>query len=249
MTLVRIPWQPDLYVHEHMLAKLEQIRERRGAPPYLYGSRSGWRSYADQKALWDAYRKGGNIASNPDSGNRTHMRGVAADLRDTSAAMQRACIAVGLQRDPAEAWHWQLPNWRDYPVIPSRASLSETPNYVPEEDDEMKLIKRSEGATEASLFHPSFHGDSDKERGYYVITDLNEIVDWERILYPGGAGSAKEEPRSVYVRMQQSARIAHSNVSCARCTPAAGGTVDIQPIVSRLDSIAVDMNKPWQVTR
>lgn len=150
MSLVPIPWQPDLYVHKDLLAKLEQIRERRGTPPYLYGSRSGWRSYADQKALWNAYQNGGNIASNPDSGNRTHMRGVAADLRDTSAAMQRACIAVGLQRDPAEAWHWQLSNWSSYPIIPTRLELAEVPApnpTLPEEDDMTVRTIRYTGRT------------------------------------------------------------------------------------------------------
>lgn len=128
--LVAIPWQSNLLVHADLLVKLEAIRASLGRPPMLYGPNSGWRSHAQQKALYDAYKAGtGNPASNPDTGNRTHMRGVAADLRDTSRQMQEACVAVGLERDPAEAWHWQLPNWRNYPIItelPDPESTKET---------------------------------------------------------------------------------------------------------------------------
>jgi D-alanyl-D-alanine dipeptidase len=106
-----------------MLAKLEQVRRIVGYAPMLYGPLSGWRSYDQQKALWDAYQNGtGNIASNPDTGNRTHMRGVAADLADKSAKMQAACRTVGLLRDVSENWHWQLSNWVDYPIVKEEAS-------------------------------------------------------------------------------------------------------------------------------
>jgi hypothetical protein len=118
--LVPVPWQTHLLVHKDLLVKLEQLRARLGRPPMLYPQLSAWRSYAQQKELWNRYLAGtGNPASNPDSSRspNTHMRGVAADLADTSQTMQAACIAVGLQRDPGEAWHWQLPAWRDYPII------------------------------------------------------------------------------------------------------------------------------------
>lgn len=128
--LTPIPWQPNLWVHVDLLAKLEEIRARLGRDPMLYGSRSAWRSHAQQAALYDDYKTGrGPIASNPNTGNRTHMRGVAADFRDTSTAMARACGAVGLQRDPAERWHWQLTNWRAYPII------TELPDPTEDEDN------------------------------------------------------------------------------------------------------------------
>jgi len=118
--LTRVPWQPGLHVHVDLLVKLEQVRAAMGRSPLLYSPLSGWRSHAEQEALWLAHLAGrGNVASNPNTGNRTHMRGVAADLQDYSPAMQRALVAAGLQRDPAEAWHWQLPSWRDYPIIPT----------------------------------------------------------------------------------------------------------------------------------
>ena len=120
MTLTVVPWQPGLHVHVDLLVKLEQVKAATGRTPLLYSPLSGWRSRAEQEALWLAYLTGrGNVASNPNTGNRTHMRGVAADLQDYSPAMQRALVAAGLQRDPAEAWHWQLPNWRNYPIIPT----------------------------------------------------------------------------------------------------------------------------------
>ncbi len=128
-------------LHVDLLAKLEQIKANTGRTPKLYASLSAWRSHAVQKELYDRWRAGkGNPASNPDTGNRTHMRGVAADLADTSAAMQRACVAVGLQRDYAEAWHWQLPNWRDYPII---EALPEPEQET--EDIDMLLLTINDG--------------------------------------------------------------------------------------------------------
>lgn len=150
MTLVPVPWQPHLYVHSDLLVKLQQIQQRLGRNPNLYPVLSGWRSYEQQKELWQRYLAGtGNPASNPDTGNRTHMRGVASDLADTSAEMQRACIAVGLQRDFAEAWHWQLPTWRDYPIIPTMP----TPPPKPRNE---KLM------TAAYLHAPAGNGKSDR---------------------------------------------------------------------------------------
>ena len=116
--LVPIPWQPDLKLRPETLALLVAASKRVGRNLYLYGSNSAWRSYRQQSALYVAYKNGtGNIASNPDIGPRQHMRGAAFDLRDTSSRVQRACKAVGLIRDPAEAWHWNHPNWRNMPVI------------------------------------------------------------------------------------------------------------------------------------
>lgn len=117
--LVSIPWQPELKLHPDALALLQAASKRVGRNLYLYNGDSAWRSYARQKALWDAYLAGGNIASNPDTGQRSHMRGAAFDLIDTSAAVQAACVAVGLKRDPKESWHWNHPNWANMPIIPA----------------------------------------------------------------------------------------------------------------------------------
>lgn len=117
MTLVSIPWQPHLKLRPETLRLLEAASARVGRKLLLYGPNSAWRSYAQQEAMWEKYQAGGNVASRPDSGPRQHMRGAAFDLADTSAAVQRACRAVGLIRDPAEAWHWNHPNWQNMPVI------------------------------------------------------------------------------------------------------------------------------------
>lgn len=201
--LVPIPWQPALLVHRDLLAKLEAIRARVGRPPMLYGPNSAWRSHAQQKALYDAYLAGtGNPASNPDTGNRTHMRGVAADLQDTSRQMQAACVAVGLQRDPAEAWHWQLPNWANYPII----------STLPDPDTlelDVRLIRREGNTPEWSLFHPTLKGPSDLERGYIVTTDPTVARGWAR-TWSDGFGTEKAEPRDVYVEMQAAARLTYT---------------------------------------
>lgn len=83
---------------------------------------SAWRSYAAQKAAWDAWRAGtGAGADNPDDESQPlpHCRGVALDI-DYTPARAAALQAAGLIRPFAgrEPWHWQLPgDVRRYPII------------------------------------------------------------------------------------------------------------------------------------
>lgn len=106
-------------------------------------------------------------------------------------------------------------------------------------DYDMFPIVRNEGTFEASVFNAYFHGDSDKERGYYVVTDPDELIDLERVLTQKGAGAAKREPRAVYIRMQATFRIAHANTDCALCrevSPVAA-KVDLSPVLEALSGI------------
>lgn len=120
MTLVPIPWHPELKLRPETLALLIAASKRVSRNLLLAGPNSAWRSYEQQTEKWLAYLNGtGNIASDPDVGPRQHMRGAAFDLADTSSRVQRACRAVGLVRDPLEAWHWNHPNWANMPVIES----------------------------------------------------------------------------------------------------------------------------------
>ena len=110
--------------------------------------------------------------------------------------------------------------------VPPFSTIRNAPIIDTEQDDDMRLVKRNEGTPEWSLFHPSFRGPSEKERGYYVITDFDEATDWARLLYKG-SGSEQSETREVYIRLQASARTAHENyLSGLPTTPApSGGTV------------------------
>jgi len=221
--LVPVPWQPALYVHADLLVKLQAVQARMGRPPLLFGPNSGWRSYDAQKALYDAWLAGkGNPASNPDTGNRTHMRGVAADLADYSPAKQRALRAVALERDPAEAWHWQLTDWRTYPIIPTMPK--------PDQEIDVKLIRREGTTPEWSLFHPSLRGPSQGERGYLVITDAAIARDLAR-TWAEGFGTEKSEPRDVYVGLQNAAKWAWD-----RNVQPVGG-VDLTPVLTAIDGV------------
>jgi hypothetical protein len=232
--LVPVPWQPALYVHEDLLKKLVQVQARMGRPPMLYGDASGWRSYEMQLEKWRKFLAGGNPASNPDSGPRTHMRGVAADLADYSPAMQRALVAVGLERDPAEAWHWQLKTWRSYPIIPTMPK----PDL---KDDDVKLIRRTGSATdEWSLFHPTLKGVTELERGYITTRDEATARGWAR-TWADGFGNEKSEARDVYVELQAAARVTFA--AYERSLPVAGG-VDPQEIAEAVsEELADDFSK------
>ncbi len=243
MSLVPIPWQPELFIHSDMLARLQAVRADMGRDPLLYGENSAWRSYAQQKALWDAYQNGtGNPASNPDTGNRTHMRGVAADLRDTSLAMQRALQRAGLQRDPVEAWHWQLPDWSEYPIIPELPEPED-------EDDDMKPIvfKRTERGEEWSLIAPWF-----KPNGRVVTTDPVRGLAWER-MYAKGSGTANNVDRDGYIAAQREGEMLHekwleSQVgSGSSATPQQIAVAVEAQLADDFAAVRADVNKPRTV--
>lgn len=127
--LVQVPWQPECWLTPDTLALLEAASDHAGTHLVINGADGAWRSYARQKYLYDGYvegRPGFNTASNPDTGQRNHMRGAAFDLIRTDAAAQAACRAVGLVRDADEPWHWNNPRWASMPIIPTNASSSST---------------------------------------------------------------------------------------------------------------------------
>jgi peptidoglycan hydrolase-like protein with peptidoglycan-binding domain len=74
---------------------------------------SGYRTYGQQAALYQAYRNGtGNLAAAP--GRSTHGLGLSADIQVTNPATLRWLRAnaarYGFVNDvPSEAWHW---TWR-----------------------------------------------------------------------------------------------------------------------------------------
>jgi peptidoglycan hydrolase-like protein with peptidoglycan-binding domain len=74
---------------------------------------SGYRTYAEQAALYQAYRNGtGNLAAPP--GHSMHGLGLSADIQVTDPATLRWLRAhagtYGFVNDvPSEAWHW---TWR-----------------------------------------------------------------------------------------------------------------------------------------
>lgn len=115
MTLVSIPWQPSYKLTPDTLALLVSASKAHGSNLIVTDA---WRSYAEQSYYYDQYiNHGGNIAANPDTGQRNHMRGAAFDLADTSSAVQADCRSVGLIRDPDESWHWNNPNAANMPII------------------------------------------------------------------------------------------------------------------------------------
>ena len=142
--LVPIPWQPSYFLTPDTPAYLIAASSRLGTQLRVTDA---WRSYAEQKALYDYYladKVNHPVASNPDNGQRNHMRGAAFDLVRVDKATQDSCRAVGLLRDPDESWHWNNPRWASMPIIPTNtntgaASTSVTP--IKSEDEDMPIYE------------------------------------------------------------------------------------------------------------
>jgi hypothetical protein len=159
VTLVRIRRQPGLWLTPSTEAYLERAIAEYGRPIYVQPD-GAWRAYVKQKYFWDLYQKGvGNVASNPDTGTRPHMRGAAVDSIDTSDACQAAFRRAGMVRDRLEKWHWNDPNWASLPVIKANFAVSigslspipvtpamEDPVSLPLKLDDQHLFVLSPGA-------------------------------------------------------------------------------------------------------
>lgn len=118
--LVRVPWQPNLFLADTTLALFENANRIAGATLMFNGADSCLRTYEQQSYLYNGYvhhLPGFNVAANPDTGQRSHMRGAAGDLIRTDEIAQNACRQAGLIRDPYESWHWNNPNWANMPII------------------------------------------------------------------------------------------------------------------------------------
>lgn len=143
--LVPIPWQRHLYLTPSTLDLLDRASTFYGDDLYLndYQWRTispAWRSYKQQKTAYDKFRAGkGPVASNPDTGQRNHMRGAGFDLKLTTARAQQACRRAGLIRDPHEPWHWNDPDWASMPIIKTRTA-GITVNVLPRGDIPMRII-------------------------------------------------------------------------------------------------------------
>jgi hypothetical protein len=246
--LTPVPWQTHLLVHTDLLVKLEQIQTRLGRPPMLYRELSAWRSYAEQKELYERLPPG--MASSPDFGNRTHMRGVAADLADVSPTMQRACVAVGLQRDPAEAWHWQLPTFRNYPIIPT---------YTPpvEIEPEEPLMSA------AYLFAPAASGKParyalvglDVPGGSHVTLSTAEAQAMGFVYgnraETDGVGAKNGSPVKQITQAQLDATVTFYAARRAEKVAeerSSGGSADLTPVLAAVADVHADVNKPRTVS-
>jgi len=124
-----------------------------------------WRPLARQEFLFRKALAGGNVASNPYSGQRMHMRGGAFDLVRTDSSVQAACRAVGLIRDPAESWHWNNPRMTTMPIITANtapAGTGGTPINIGDEDVVTAAdIEAIAERTAKKIFREFWVGDSD----------------------------------------------------------------------------------------
>lgn len=124
--LVPIPYQPTLYLTPRALARLLRACAIAGHNIILNGYDAAWRPKAWQQKLWDAYQAylhGGpyaEIASNPNTGQRNHMRGEAADI--LNRADRGAMLAAGFTPDADEWWHFNDPDWPTMPIIETNTS-------------------------------------------------------------------------------------------------------------------------------
>jgi hypothetical protein len=125
MGLVRIPNETNAFCDSATLTRYNRACEIAGHridvnssyASILRGPADGaWRPYAEQARLYALFLAGkGNTASDPDKGQRNHMRGAALDIGNR--ADRQAMLDAGFLPDPGEWWHFNDPNWARMPII------------------------------------------------------------------------------------------------------------------------------------
>jgi hypothetical protein len=122
-SLVPVPWQPWYFLTPDTLARLQVANGYAGHEITLVDA---WRSWVLQNGFWVARQNylyhGGPYAppaSNPDTGQRNHMRGGAVDIAYPTPENRAAMLRAGFTPDPDEPWHFNNPNWPNMPIIPT----------------------------------------------------------------------------------------------------------------------------------
>lgn len=150
-TLVPVPWQPQYKATPDTLALLVKASQLAGHNIQLT---DGWRSYAQQKGYWDArvaYLNGTGpyapVASNPDTGQRNHMRGAAFDI--ANQADRAYMLRAGFTPDSVEWWHFNNPNWGNMPIIQTDTSITSTTVTTIESETDMgfSIVKDAKSDT------------------------------------------------------------------------------------------------------
>ncbi|WP_025159371.1 hypothetical protein [Leifsonia aquatica] len=222
--LVPVPYQSECWLTPDTLALLEAANAKAGTELRINGSDGAWRAYADQKALYDLYLSGkGNVASNPDTGQRNHMRGAAFDLVRTDTAAQAACRAVGLVRDPSEPWHWNNPRWASMPIIPTNtaaAGLDAAPIIEKPRRQITMLVYRN---TEGQVFFQT-------ENGRVAITNPTA----RDLLLRVSAIEPNADPNNIPVFLDIEANLINNAVLAA----ATSDTTMLQQLADKIDALA-----------
>lgn len=202
--LVPIPWQPNYFLTPDTLALLKAAGDRLQTQLRVTDA---WRSYAQQAYYYDQFlHHGGPPASSPEPpGQRNHMRGAAFDLQRTDSIAQAAARAVGLIRDAVEPWHWNNPNWRNMPIIPTHtiaSGLNPRPVPIPPiEETEMGKFLR---APDTSM------GYIGPDGMLIPLKDMDEVRSYE---YIGLAKQAETQSVSSLVWQKLNAAATRANTA------------------------------------
>lgn len=128
--LISVPYQPGYKATPATVARLQTACNIAG---HNIPIDDAWRSYVEQSYYWDQYiNHDGNPASNPDTGQRNHMRGAAFDIVNRSD--RNAMLQAGFTPDSDEWWHFNDPNWQNMPII-----LTDDSNNNTNEENDMPL--------------------------------------------------------------------------------------------------------------
>lgn len=189
--LVPIPWQPSYVLTPDTLTMLQLASAHAGHNILVSDA---WRSYDEQKGYWDAYQRylrGGPyaaIASNPDTGQRNHMRGAAVDIQNR--ADRDAMLAVGFTPDSDEWWHFNNPRWASMPIIKTytaTASSAASPIIITTPAPKRSLVMPDISIVlENGTNPPAQHAVGPRGRVHMDEYQADLLARWTQFLASGG---------------------------------------------------------------
>lgn len=169
---------------------------------------------------------------NPGQTVSDHLKGRAADIRNWESYVRVDALKfyrilakngwrnIQVNGEPfrSEPWHWVNIKTSKPPVAPEQ-----------EQEIDVKLIRRSEGTPEWSLFHPTLRGADDIQRGYVATRDQDIALGWAR-TWANGLGTEKAEKTEEYKTHQASARVAYDAYQRGLAESAGSGTINNPPV-------------------
>jgi hypothetical protein len=164
------------------------------------GSKSSYRTYAQQQELWNLYQSGrGNLAASPGTSN--HGWGLAIDL--ATPAMRSMVDKIGAKYGfskrcsdaQSEWWHIKYDpacnhaTWSGTDPGPTgQAQPKPTPEPI-EDDDMIAAVVKKNGALEVFVEKKDgrvFHTWQGAENGKWYTTDGGKTIAWQPMGTPGG---------------------------------------------------------------
>jgi hypothetical protein len=237
------PGKAQVFLRPEANVLLASAIEIYGKPIYPTGSGSAGRTYEQQDFYWQRFlRDGSPVASPPDRGPRPHMRFGALDIDDKGA--HGAMLRAGwIATTPSEWWHFEHPDCRKWPIVTDPYVATATLNRKNRTVTAFYCTKTDK---------PSISSAPQPVQAWGVGGDSpGTTANWYETTDPAEARALAAQHGASGNNWVHLTRAGFAKMRDRYLEPlkwAGGGSVDLSPVMSKLDAVQADVNKPRTLT-